>query len=467
MNDLIRSVFSKIWTLESSVKTPDPISRSSADLPVSVFHSVYPNLKFRKFTKILFWIFCILFILIWFLPWQQTSQGAGRVVAYAPLDRQQTLEAPLKGRISRWHVSEGSRVKKGDPIAEISDNDPNYLLRLEEARNSARMRLEAEGSQTRAYRDRIGSVSESARNSVSASEAKVEMAKQKVHSARAKKDAAQAERETAKINLERNQALFDKGLVSKRTLELAELSFQKAENSLTRSRADLEESIQSLEAEKSSLEKSRHDANAARQSAEASLGYSISGYSKAKQDLQKIEAELSRQFSQSVVAPRDGTIMRILTKQDGEQVFPGEPIAILIPDTESRAVELYIDGNDIPLVREGSEVRLQFQGWPVFQIAGAPDLSFGTFGGSVSFIDNTDNGSGKFRILVVPDSSKNNWPPSRYLKQGVQAHGWILLNQVSIAYEIWRQFNNFPPLIPQIESDASYPSGKGSQEKKK
>ncbi|MFN3431068.1 MAG: transporter, partial [Candidatus Sericytochromatia bacterium] len=42
-----------------------------------------------------------------FTPWQQTASGKGRVIAYAPLDRQQALEAPLDGRVTRWHVQEG------------------------------------------------------------------------------------------------------------------------------------------------------------------------------------------------------------------------------------------------------------------------------------------------------------------------------------------------------------------------
>jgi hypothetical protein len=46
-------------------------------------------------------------------PWQQTAAGKGRVIAYAPLDRQQALEAPLEGRVTRWYVQEGSRGRRG------------------------------------------------------------------------------------------------------------------------------------------------------------------------------------------------------------------------------------------------------------------------------------------------------------------------------------------------------------------
>ena len=37
------------------------------------------------------------------------------------------------------------------------------------------------------------------------------------------------------------------------------------------------------------------------------------------------------------------------------------------------------------------------------------------------------------------------WPEQRYLRQGVRANGWILLDRVSLGFELWRQFNGFPP----------------------
>jgi multidrug efflux pump subunit AcrA (membrane-fusion protein) len=54
-----------------------------------------------------------------FLPWQQTSVGAGRVVAFSPVDRQQDINSPIEGRVQRWHVSEGSRVTAGQLIVEL------------------------------------------------------------------------------------------------------------------------------------------------------------------------------------------------------------------------------------------------------------------------------------------------------------------------------------------------------------
>ena len=65
-----------------------------------------------------------------FVPWVQTSAGAGQVAALDPEDRVQDVTALVPGRVERWYVRDGDRVRRGDPIARIVDNDPNLLARL-------------------------------------------------------------------------------------------------------------------------------------------------------------------------------------------------------------------------------------------------------------------------------------------------------------------------------------------------
>ena len=150
----------------------------------------------------------------------------------------------------------------------------------------------------------------------------------------------------------------------------------------------------------------------------------------------------------------------------------GAPLAILVPDIgrqTNRTVELFMDGNDLPMVTEFIKqqqarspggvarvpVRLQFEGWPAVQIIGWPTLAVGTFGGLVRLVDATDDGKGRFRLLIEPDPEEelyNPWPPEFSLRQGVRAHGWVLLNRVSLGWEMWRQLNAFPPVTPAEES---------------
>ena len=137
---------------------------------------------------------------------------------------------------------------------------------------------------------------------------------------------------------------------------------------------------------------------------------------------------------------------------------------MIIPETESRFVEIWLDGNDTPLIRSrteengvinpGSDVRIAFEGWPAVQMIGWPNLAIGTFGGEVIFVDATDDGKGRFRVVVAPKADtldrggglvRVEWPDkARWLRQGVKANAWIMLQQVPLWYEIWRQINGFP-----------------------
>ena len=81
------------------------------------------------------------------------------------------------------------------------------------------------------------------------------------------------------------------------------------------------------------------------------------------------------------------------------------------------------------------------------QLVGSPEVAVGTFGGRVAFVDASDDGKGKFRVMLVPDEADRPWPSERFLRQGVRVRGWIMLNRVTMAYELWRQLNAFPPLL--------------------
>ena len=129
----------------------------------------------------------------------------------------------------------------------------------------------------------------------------------------------------------------------------------------------------------------------------------------------------------------------------------GDLLFTLVPATDELAVELFVLGRDMPLIQNGDRVRLQFQGWPAIQFVGWPSAAVGTFGGKVIALSPTDDIKGDFSLLIAPDPEEPAWPDDRYLRQGVRANGWVLLKQVSLGYEIWRQLNGFPPVISEQE----------------
>jgi multidrug efflux pump subunit AcrA (membrane-fusion protein) len=169
----------------------------------------------------------------------------------------------------------------------------------------------------------------------------------------------------------------------------------------------------------------------------------------ARAELARIETQVARQEQQLVRAPRNGVILRRAAGQGSVYVRPGEELAVLVPEIERRAVELWMDGNDLPLLKVVRQVRMQFEGWPAVQISGWPGIAVVTFGGTIEVIDAADVGPpGTFRILVAPIPGEL-WPDRRILRQGVRAHGWVLLNVVPLGFELWRQFNDFPPALPE------------------
>jgi hypothetical protein len=86
-------------------------------------------------------------------------------------------------------------------------------------------------------------------------------------------------------------------------------------------------------------------------------------------------------------------------------------------------------------------------------------VAVGTFGGTVVSVDVIDNGKGKFRCQIRPDKPEE-WPNERYLRQGVRANGWVLLEQVPLWFEFWRQLNGFPPSLDAPSAATALGGGK-------
>ena len=96
-------------------------------------------------------------------PWTQNIRGRGRVLAYAPDQRQQPIEATISGRVEKWFVQEGTQVKKGDPIVELTDNDESMLERLGAERAAIEVRRIAQAQRSETLERRIESVRRSQR----------------------------------------------------------------------------------------------------------------------------------------------------------------------------------------------------------------------------------------------------------------------------------------------------------------
>jgi multidrug efflux pump subunit AcrA (membrane-fusion protein) len=213
-----------------------------------------------------------------------------------------------------------------------------------------------------------------------------------------KYDVAKIASETSKLNFDRQQELFQKGLSSKKNVEDAKIEYKKL------------------------------------------LAQVESAYAEANES----SIKLSRQKSQLITAPKDGIILKVLASDSSTTVELGQKIATFAPTLINPAIELYVNGNDIPLIQKGRKIRVQFEGWPAIQFSGWPEIAIGTFGAIVSSVDSAVSENGKFRIIAIKDPLER-WPDNRFLNHGAKVYGWVLLNKVPLGYEIWRQLNGFPP----------------------
>lgn len=438
-----------------------------------------PGLALRSWHILLIALLLLPFVLA-FVPWTQSIHGTGRAIAFNPVQRPQFIVSPIEGRIKKWYVVEGDRVKAGQRIVEMVDNDPQLELRLLDEERAILERLGAGEGRVRDIVARIRNLEDSRTLAIQVQASILREEDARLLTFMQEEIASKAALDAAKPNYTRQKDLFENrlgGLVSKRDVELATQALDTAQAKLTQAQAVVKLGDARIKAAQDNLKKVNADMEAminlekaSRRSAEGEIAVIQGSYA-------QIQVRVARQRAQYVDAPTDGIIFRLVAAAEagGILVKPGERLAILVPDikksdlTESDhpgiVIELLIDGNDLPLVRKGDKARLQFEGWPAAQFVGWPSVAVGTFGGRVYLVDPTAEDKGYFRILVEPDPDDQPWPDQQYLRQGVRGQGWVLLNQVTVGWELWRQVNGFPPIREPLPLTG--PSGDPNQGKGK
>lgn len=168
--------------------------------------------------------------------------------------------------------------------------------------------------------------------------------------------------------------------------------------------------------------------------------------------LNQIDVTVARQSAQLVRAPRDGVIQRVIGGDKATLVSPGDVLASFAPTEAKRVVELYIDGRDVPLIRRGQHVRLEFEGWPAIQFSGWPSVARGLFDGTVQSVDLAASPNGLFRVLVGEMEGETPWPRDPYVRLGAKVRGWVTMQEVTVGFELWRLLNDFPLQNPVLNT---------------
>ncbi len=413
-------------------------------------------------------ITCIIFFMVaatvsaLFLPWRQSVTGAGRIIVFSPMDRPQTIEAQIPGRIVNWFVQDGQDVQKGQKIVGLAELDSRFLdTRQLKTLLAQKTALEAKRD---ALKARAEALSEQVANSAGVKKAavpatieRIKQAKDRVYQAEQSVEAARLSLKTAQWQSERVESLYSDGLRSKRDKELAELETVRTKTELERALAALD--VAKEDAAISLLENKRIDSDTGGNinAVKASRADANQLVASTEADIFKLQIDIdnfSRRVDQRTIdAPCSGRIVRLLRVGAGAMVNAGDVLAVIAPHTQDRAAEINIRDWDAPLVSVGRPVRLQIAGWPALQFIGWPRIAIGTFAGVVSVIDATDDGKNRYRVIVEPDKKaiaaklEDPWPSTTVLRPGAQVTGWVLLSDVPLWYELWRQLNGWQPTI--------------------
>lgn len=365
------------------------------------------------------------------VPWEQSAVASGNVVALDPLQREHRVESPLSGRVAQWLVREGEQVEAGQPLVVVEDNDTLRAERIEQQRQASE-----------ASRDAAERRLELAAADLEVTRARVELKVAEADSRRAEQErllrAEEAELWAAERHRTRQEELLAEGLASTRDVELAVAGQEAASESVEARRAV-------LEASRAALAGAREQARAEIFAAEGRLESARSAVAGAQSSLLDQQTAEARMAQRVITAPVDGRVLYTAGGGIGEQVSAGDLLVRVVPQSLDRAVELWLDGNDVAWVEEGDEVRLLFEGWPALQWVGPPGVSAGTFAGRITFIDSAADTSGRVRAVVQPDPDASDWPSADMLRQGLRAKGFVLLGRVPLGYEAWRRLNGFPP----------------------
>lgn len=367
-----------------------------------------------------------IFLIVLFLPWQQNIRGKGKVTALSPGNRPQTIETVIAGRIQTWKVQEGQFVTKGDTIAIISEVkekyfDPQMLGRLREVIVSKENSLQSKDMKAQALKRQINALQDGMQNKMVQTKAKLE--------------AERVRFGNAKNQYERNQKLFEAGNIPLTKFQDIEYKYQGAEADFVNAEIEIDR------AQAEYLDKINK--------AESDLNNTLSEQFETQADIAKLRNELTNMEIRSqqyfILAPQSGIVVKATQAGIGETIKEGDPVCTIMPQSDDVAVEMHVKAMDVPLISKGRKVRIEFDGFPALQFSGWPSISVGSFGGTVEVIDYVNSKPGEFRILVIPDKSDEKWP--RQIRNGSGTQGWVMLDDVPVWYEIWRQLNGFPPSL--------------------
>lgn len=391
-------------------------------------------------------------IIVMFLPWTQNIQSNGKVTTLRPEQRPQTINTMISGRIEKWFVKDGDKVKKGDTILYISEIkedyfDPNLIARTKDQLKNKELSVTSYTDKIKSLDNRVDALLDNGQLQLQQAKIKLQQAELKVRADSIEYYTAIENNKIAEDQYKRFEKLKKEGLKSQTELEARKIALQRSGASEISTRQKYLQSKNDIIDAKLGFNSVSAKFRDEVSKAESDKFTALSSMYDAEVDVTKLQTQVVnysvRNGMYFILAPQDGVVTKTLSSGIGETIKQGDAIATIMPSTYDLALEIYVQPMDLPLLQKGQHVRIQFDGWPSIVFSGWPSTSFGTFGGTILAVDNFAGEDGNFRVLVVPDESDHSWPEK--LRVGGGAKTMIMLNDVKVGYELWRLINGFPP----------------------
>lgn len=427
-------------------------------------YSTLKRVEAKKTSKVLrrtIYISFGIIVLLMLLPWTQNVRAKGSVTTLKPNQKPQSLHSIIAGQINSWYVQEGDFVKKGDTLLKISEIkdayfDENLLQRTQNQVNFKRESIKIYDDKIKAQEEQLALLKHLKDLKLSQTKIKLQQAGLKAKNDSIYHAAKVVDYSVAQYQYSRTDSLYKEGLKSLTDLEAKRIKLQQTkayEFEALNKWLNSQNELVNLKLELSNVEmKYKSDYNKIQSERFSTISQKLN----TETELEKLQNQFSNYEFRSglyyITAPQDGYITQTISSGIGETIKEGQEILTIMPNNYELAVAIYVEPIDLPLMKTGEKVRIQFDGWPSIVFSGWPNASHGTYGGIIYAIDQNISANGKYRLLIKQDPEDHPWP--KELRFGSGSNTMILLNDVPIFYELWRKINGFPPDFYQGNTNA-------------
>ena len=304
-----------------------------------------------------------------------------------PTGELRIAQATAEGIVTSIKVKANQVVRKGEQIASI-DNSQLQTRKKQLQANIQHNRLQFAqmDAQFNALDNQIAAEKRLMNRTIAAAEADLVLHQQdyqdKQITTSAQVQVAEASLELAREEMKRYQQLANTGAIAELQVKQKEQAFKASEAKLKQAQASLNPSNASvaIASERIGQERARGLATLAALHKERGnlLQRQIeiqNSLSRDVKELQQIGIELSKTF---ILAPSDGTILKLELRNPSQVVQPGEAIAYIAPMNAPLQIKANVEAKDIDKVKPGQKVQMQ--------VSACPYPDYGTLKGTVTTV---------------------------------------------------------------------------------